>query len=190
MECMWPEPASTMSWQLRHNWLIYIFAKTLPLSRRSNQPNQTKFSVLPTHSSISLSLSLSLCVISKKEKWHQCQLWQSTSWCSWGTSQWARPASSPASCTTSSTTPIRLLLFSTTHQIPLFNLPDHGLLYVWANPDHTFFADWSICWKLFAFIVSGSVCFVFFFFFFVISLFLSWILYIIDFPIRTYIPVI
>jgi len=33
--------------------------------------------------------------------------WPSTSWCSWATRAWARPASSPGSCTTSSTTPTR-----------------------------------------------------------------------------------
>jgi hypothetical protein len=36
-----------------------------------------------------------------------CRRWPSTSWCSSATSPWARPASSPGSCTTSSTTPTR-----------------------------------------------------------------------------------
>jgi hypothetical protein len=39
--------------------------------------------------------------------WRWCQRWPSTSSCSWATRRWARRPSSPASCTTSSTTPTR-----------------------------------------------------------------------------------
>ena len=44
----------------------------------------------------------------RRRQWLQCPLSRSTSWCSWAISRWGRRASSPDSCTTSSTTPIRL----------------------------------------------------------------------------------
>ena len=44
----------------------------------------------------------------RRRQWLQSPLSRSTSWCSWAISRWGRRASSPDSCTTSSTTPIRL----------------------------------------------------------------------------------
>lgn len=50
--------------------------------------------------------------------WRWCRRWQSTSWCSSATRRWARRPSSPASCTTSSTTPTRCVL------LELFTFPN------------------------------------------------------------------
>lgn len=45
-------------------------------------------------------------------KWRQCQLLQSTSWCSWVINLWVKPASSLASCMTNLITLIRYIRLS------------------------------------------------------------------------------